>query len=56
MYYITGYAKKALGLAAIDYSTASVLLLISILACMLGYLYNQIITEVLEECNKEKYE
>lgn len=56
LHYITQWAKKPLSMATLDYSITSTLLLISILACLLGYFYNVFISEVLEECYAEKDE
>lgn len=44
MHYITPFALKPLGLVPIAYEVASNLLLISIAASLIGFIYNQIIT------------
>lgn len=53
LHYITKYATKALGLLPISYEVVSIFLLISIAACMLGFIYNQIITEIVAECGPD---
>lgn len=47
MHYITPFALKPLGLVPIPYEVVSNLLLISIAASLVGFIYNQIITEVI---------
>lgn len=44
LHYITKYAIKALGVYPISFEKASIVLLISIAACLLGFGYNQMIT------------
>jgi hypothetical protein len=44
LYYITKYSLKALATKPISNYVASIILLISIAACLLGFIYNQIIT------------
>lgn len=51
MHYITSFALKPLGLMPIPFDVVSILLLISIAAALLGFIYNQIITEVVAECS-----
>lgn len=50
LHYITKYALKALALFEISNEVVSIMLLISIAACLLGFIYNQIITEIVTEC------
>jgi magnesium-transporting ATPase (P-type) len=50
MHYITPYTLETLGILPISNYVVSILLLISIAALTLGFVFNYIITEVINEC------
>lgn len=56
LHYITRYATKVLAMLSISNEVASIILLISIASCSLGFLYNYLITEVENGCCRDDAE
>lgn len=51
LHYITKYCYDAFQMFEISYSVATIMLFISVGACLVGFIYNQTITEFVEYCS-----